>query len=251
VADVVADIEDEDVDRRPGEPLYGPRSGTPEPSEPPAPEAAPEPAREPVPAYGSPDAGAADAAAYVVKADARTAVTPTLFAVIGAGLAGYALYVGLGVLALVGLAFAIPLLLHVRDMRRGVVYFSVDADGVYLGEAAGDDGSASLETRTPWESIGTVTVFEIEEVSRDSDGDRTTRWRKAVGLTLRGDGPGGPRGVAHYQVFRNYGLDRRELEAAVARFGRGTPVVDGPALGSASLGDVAGAVLDFLRRPQS
>ena len=198
-----------------------------------------------MPAYGSPGAGTGDPAPYVVKADARTAFRPALFALIGIGVAGYALVAGVGLLALVGLAFWIPLLLHVRDVRRGVVYFSVDADGVYLGQAADDNRSPSLQARAPWESIAAVTVFQIEEVETDSHGHRTRRWRRAVGLTLR-DEPGAG-GVGHYQVFENYGLDRPTLEAAVARFGGGTPVVDGPALDSASFGDVAGAVLDFLR----
>jgi hypothetical protein len=263
LADVVADAADDesdDVARRPGEPLYGPRTTPAEPAHSSAgagtaepvpaygtPGAAPRPEPEPVPAYGSPEAGAADPAAYVVKADARTAVTPAMFAVIGTAVAGFALFLGLGVFALFGAAFWIPLLMHLRDVRRGVVYFSVDADGVFLGRAADDNRSPSLEIRAPWESIAAVTVFEVEDVDTDSQGRTTTDWHKAVGLTMRAGRSGSRGGVAHYQVFDSFGLDRQALEAAVARFGGGTPVVDGPALGSASLGDVAGAVLDFLR----
>ena len=245
--------ETDDVTRPPGEPRYGPRAAAPEPGPTPAPAPAdgtpePPPAHgtpEPPPAHGSP--GAADAAAaYVIRPDVRTAARPALTALVGVAVAGFMLMSGLGIFALFGVAFGIPLVAHVIDARRGIVYFAVDADGVYLGQAVDRHGSDSLEVRAPWESIATVTVFEIEEVTTDAHGDRTREWHTAVGLRLR-DGRPGNGGVAHYQVFKKYGLDRRALEAAVGRFGGGTPVVDGPALGGTSLGDVAGAVLDFLR----
>jgi hypothetical protein len=199
--------------------------------------------RRRVPVYGSPDAGPGPAA-YVVRADSATAGRHVLFAAVGIGVAVYGTATGLGPIALVFLIFCAPLAMHIRAARRGVVYFAVDTAGVYLGEAVADHGP--VEVRAPWESIAVVTVFEVED-SVTRHGRRRGAWHQAVGVTLRGDTPDGPRDVTHYQVFQGYGLDRARLEAAVARFGGGTPVVDGPALGNASLGDIVGALADFFR----
>jgi hypothetical protein len=247
IADSVreAGAEDDDGVRRPaeGEPLYGPRSGVPErpPASPPTPAPVHGTAAEPgAPAPAPSPVG--HGAAYVVKPDGSTIGSPLLFAAIGAGIAAYGAWSGVWIAALFGLAFLWPLLKHWNDARRGVVYFCADADGLYLGEARdADDHTTKLSL--PWSAISTVVVFDVEKAGRDSDGDRTSTWHRAVGVTL----PDSRGAVAHFMVFDDFKLDRAHLETAVEAHGGGVPVVDGPAVGSRSLRDVAGGLFDVLR----
>jgi hypothetical protein len=194
-----------------------------------------------VPAYGTADSAAG--AAYVVRPDASTIGRPALFGAAGLGAAGFGAFNGAGLFSLIGLAFCFPLGKHLLDARRGVVYFSVDAAGVFLGESDDEHAPPAPPAPVPWESIGSVIVFQVQEITRSRDSNGTYRdssqWHTAVGVTRRG----GPEGsVAHYQLFQSYRLDRPALERAVERYGGGVPMLDGPAIGERDLGDVIGSL---------
>jgi hypothetical protein len=287
-----ADDGDEDGVRRPadGEPLYGPRTRPAGTASPPAAGAEPasdargrgsaarrEPAGTdggapaygtaepgaPVPAYGTPEDdgveyGSPDAGGpYVVKAGVSTMSQPLLWTVVGLGmLAGAAAErseISL-VLGIVGVAALIPMATHIRDARRGVVYFSADADGVYLGKP-GRDPDEGARVSFPWHEISTVVVFLLQDTSTDDDGDRTTRWRQVVGVTTPdGAGHSGEAlssgisdQIPNFMVFRDFKLDRARLEAAVERYGDGVPIVNGPAVGEHTMSDLARGAIDLFR----
>jgi hypothetical protein len=235
-------------------PAWGPvpQDGPPEAGAEPAPaHGTPEPARDttgttgspgtPAPAYGTPDP--AGDAAYVVRPDASNVAMPALLAAAGLGGAGFGAVNGMGLFSLIALAFCFPLGKHLLDAHRGVVYFAVDAGGVHLGESDDEHAPPAPAAPVRWESIGSVIVFQVQEITRTRDSDGryldSSNWHTAVGVTRRG----GPEGsVAHYQLFRSYRLDRPALERAVERYGGGVPVLDGPAIGERDLGDVIGTL---------
>jgi hypothetical protein len=114
--------------------------------------------------------------------------------------------------------------------------FVVDAPGVWVGDDAVRENEERL---VHWETIAAVVLFRAA-----APGSRDLH--DAVGLRLRRH----PDVVAIRRVLDSWSLDRARLEAAVARFAPGVPVVDGPDdLGAtASAARTVGAVADELTR---
>lgn len=121
-------------------------------------------------------------------------------------------------------------------LRPKAAPFVVDAPGVWVG----DDGVRENEERlVHWETIAAVVLFRAA-----APGSRDLH--DAVGLRLRRH----PDVVAIRRVLDSWSLDRTRLEAAVARFAPGVPVVDGPddLAATASTARTLGAVADELTR---
>jgi hypothetical protein len=136
----------------------------------------------------------------------------------------------------VAVIFALPLLLIWRSLRAGgAVALAVDRDGVFFGEShsSGDDQDHRL---LAWPDIAAVVVYDqMVEHSKGAD-----RWERSVGVRLRGE----PTLVGHWRIIHGWRLDRPALEAAVARFGSGVPVLDGPPQRLPSAGDVLRGLYD-------
>jgi len=163
----------------------------------------------------------ADLGAYLARFDLRSQLG-LIVALLGVQLIFWLIVIpqaGVGgVVAAV--IFALPLLLIWRTLRAGgAVAFAVDRAGVFFGEShsPGDDHDHRL---LAWPDIGAVVVYD-QLVKRSKGADR---WKRAVGVRLRGE----PTLVGHWRIIDGWHLDRPALEAAVARFGSGVTVLDGP-----------------------
>jgi hypothetical protein len=206
--------------REPGEPEPGdaPVRGTPE--------ARPRPS---APDHGPPERG--DVTAYVVRPTARNIHLQSGGLIVGGLGTVVGIAQGYGWMSLIPLVMAWPMARHLIDAKRGVMWFTVDARGVYFGEIDDELTTAPAPGGpVPWSWIGSVVVCPVTRIRyRRTDHGHTTETatHTAVGVTRR-DAP--DREVALYQLFSDYELDRPALERAVGRFGGGVPVLDGPAM---------------------
>jgi hypothetical protein len=187
-----------------------------------------------VPAWGSPEPAAPGAperggeGAYVVKPTTGDRSLRKAAGLLGLLVVLGGFVSGLGVSALGLLLLAWPLGRHFFDAGRGTAWFTVDAAGVSFGRIVLEHAEVPVrDAPVRWSWIGSVVVFPVTRLRPGGDdGYRTlSRSFTAVGVTRRGDPD---RRVVLYQVFEDHQLDRPALAAAVARFGGGVPVVDGP-----------------------
>jgi hypothetical protein len=117
------------------------------------------------------------------------------------------------------LIFAAPLVFMWRTLRSGgAVGLAIDRPGVFFGEShsPGDDQDHRL---VPWSDISAVVVYD-----QLVDGSKSDKWQRAVGVRLRGE----PTAVRHWRIIAGWKFNRPAIEAAVARFAPGVPVIDGP-----------------------
>jgi hypothetical protein len=177
----------------------------------------------------------ADPAAYLARFDLRSnfaiiaglVVAQVFFWAVVVPQAG-----GVGVF--IAIVFALPLVFVWRTLRGGgAVALAVDRPGVFFGESTspGEDQTNRLVT---WPEITAVVVYE--ELIR---GSKSSDWKRTVGIRLRGE----PTLIRHSRIISGWRLDRPALEAAVARFAPGVPVIDGP-----PQRDRPGSASDAMRR---
>jgi hypothetical protein len=199
---------------------------------------------EPVPAYGTPDSDRPPPAPAYGTPEA--ADRPPPIPVYGTSDAAYVVQSGAGTVRR-ALGSRVPRLRHLLDAGRSVVCFAVDAYGVRFRGATNASG-ATCTLLVPWESIATLTYFQVEQPS--TDGDAPVTGNDAVGVTLTAEAGGDPGALAYHQVFTDQRLDPGALRAAVHRYG-GVPVLTGPSVGHASVSELPTVIGDFLRGHRS
>jgi hypothetical protein len=165
---------------------------------------------------------------YVVGPTLRNIYLSSGSALIGALIVGFG-WPSYGPVSLLGLGLAWPMVGHLVQARQGVAWFRVDAQGMYFGQIDDEHVTAPVQDApVVWSWIGSVVVYRIRRLRRINHENGYSTQDKtftAVGVTRRG----GPEGeIALYQLFEDYELDRAALDRAVARYGGGVPVVDGP-----------------------
>jgi hypothetical protein len=225
--------------RGPGEPTSGggtpawgtPAGGTPAGSTPAwgTPAWGTPPGQAPATPPGSCPPERDDVTAYVVRPPSGNVKAYAQGGVVGVALMLAGLVYGYGLFSVFALLLAWPMARQFVTHRPGTVWFTADAQGVYFGRVDAVYATVPLrDAPIRWSWIDSVVVFPVTRLRHEGDGvafRTVTEQVTGVGVTRRGDPDGR---VVLYQVFEDRQLDRPALERAVAGFGGGVPVVDGP-----------------------